>query len=120
MNSKKKNAWLLLLNSAVFIAIYFLCVSLEWIYITPVYIGIATALGVVFIVYNRGFAAKNATPEQLPSTMSLAEKEAFIQDGKDRLERSRWMLTFIIPIILAVAIDLTYLYIFPYLQEMFS
>lgn len=120
MNSKKKLALLLLGNAAVFITLYFVCVMLEWIYITAIYVAVATVLAVIFIVYNRGFAAKNATPDQLPDTMTLAEKKAFIQEGHDRLERSRWMLTVLIPLILAIAADLAYLYIFPYIQEMFS
>ena len=120
MNSKKKIALLLLSNSVLIIGLYFALVALDLWFVTPLYVAVASVLGVAFIVYNRGFAAKNATPEQLPNTMTLQEKQAFIQDGKDRLDRSRWMLTLILPMILAIAFDLTYLFIFPYFQEMFT
>ena len=120
MSTKKKNALMLLCNSILFIAAYFICIALEWGFITYVYVGLATLLGIIFIGYNRGFAAKNATPDQLPSTMTLAEKRAFIKEGEERLDRSRWMLTYIIPLVLAVAADLTYLFIFPYFEAVFS
>ena len=120
MNSKKTLILLLLGNSVLFIGLYFLLVSFEILSVTPIYVALATLLGFAFIIYNRGFAAKNATPDQLPDTMTAEEKLAFIQEGKNRLARSRWMLTLILPMILAIAIDLTSLFILPYLQEIFS
>ena len=52
--------------------------------------------------------------------MTLAEKRAFIKEGEERLARSRWMLTYIIPLVIAIAADLTYLFIFPYFEAVFS
>ena len=118
--SKKATALLLLFNTALFIALYFVLIDLGVWFMPPIYLAIGAVFAVVFIVYNRGFYAKNATVEELPNTMTREEKLSYIQDGKNRLNRSRWMLTVLIPLILAVAADLAYLYIFPYLQEMFS
>ena len=120
MKSKKTLVLLLLGNSAFLISLYFLLVSFEILTVTPIYVALAAVLGFAFIIYNRGFAAKNATPDQLPDTMTEEEKLAFIQEGKDRLARSRWMLTLIFPLILAIAIDLAGLFILPYLKELLS
>ena len=115
--SKKNLALLLLGNTVLFIGVYFLLVQLDFWLITPIYIAIGTVLAVIFIVYNRGFYAKNAKLEELPNTMTHKEKLAYIQDGKDRLARTRWMITLLLPIVLAIAADIVYLYIFPYLKE---
>ena len=48
--------------------------------------------------------------------MTHKEKLDYIQNAKDRLERSRWMLTVILPIVLAIAFDLVYLFILPYFK----
>ena len=120
MNTKKKHALLLLGNSVLLIGLYFALVALDVWFVTPIYTALAAAFGFAFIIYNRGFAAKNATPDRLPNTMTKQEKLAYIEEGKERLARSRWMLTVILPIILAIAIDLTVLFILPYLQEIFS
>ena len=116
--SKRTLALLLLLNTAVIVPLYFLLASLGVWFITPIYLGAATVLGLIFIVYNRGFAARNAKPEELPSTMSREEKLAYIQEGKELLNRSRWMLTLILPFVAALIFDMLYLYLLPYLKEM--
>lgn len=120
MNSKKKHALLLLGNTAVLLPLYFVLAYLGVWFITPIYIGLATILGLLFILYNQGFAAKNATPEQLPASMTMDEKLAFIENGKKKLARSRWMLTLILPLILAVLADMIYLYLIPYFTELFK
>ena len=120
---KKENKKLLLYllcNSVILIAIYFLMVEKFQLYFfSYVYLLAGAALGLYFIIYNRGFVAKNATPESLPDTMTLAEKKAFIEDGKARLRRSRWILTILLPIILAIAADMIYLYVYPMLKGIF-
>ena len=118
--SKKTIALLLLFNTALAIALYFLLIHLGVWFMPPIYLAVGAIFAMIFIVYNRGFYAKNAKPEELPNTMTKAEKQAYIQEGRDRLNRSRWMLTVILPIVLTIACDLIYLYIFPYVKEIFS
>lgn len=111
---------LLLINSIVLVALYFIAVSLGFEYILPIYCAVGAVLGIGFVIYNRGFSGKGITPDMLPSTMSMQEKEAFIQDSKQRLQASRWVLTLLFPILLAIAADIVYLYLFPMLGAMFS
>ena len=119
INEKKNLLLLLLFNSAVLISVYFVAASYGFpIYV--LYLVAGVGLGVGFIVYNRGFAAKDATPEMLPDSMSYEEKLAFLEDCSTRLKKSRWMLTLILPILFAFAFDLFYLFVIPALEGMFA
>ena len=118
-NEKKQLMLLLLINSVVLISIYFVAAYLGFpIYI--LYLVAGVGLGIGFIVYNRGFAGKDATPEMLPDTMTHAEKLAFLEDCRARLQKSRWMLTLILPILLAFANDMLYLFVSPQMEGIFS
>ena len=97
-------------NCAAFAVIYFLILS-KFPFITYVYTAIAAIFGFIYVIYNRGFSGKGVTPEMLPDTMSLAEKEKFIEDAKLRLHKSNWMLTLIFPAIFTVGCDMFYLFV---------
>ena len=113
--SKEAKALMLwmLANSVLFIALYFVLIGIGFEYILPIYCAVGAVMGLAFVIYNRGFAGKGVTPEMLPDTMPYEEKLAFIEDSKERLRRSRWMLTVIFPIILTVALDMMILFLFP-------
>ncbi len=116
---KKQLALLLLCNTALIVALYFVLASLGIWFIMPIYILAAAILGMIFIIYNRGFSAKGATPDQLPDSMSREEKRAYLDAAADRLERSKWMLTLLLPILVAIACDMIYLYLYPMITELF-
>ena len=118
--SKKKTALLLLCCTVVLTGAYFALVGIGAWFITPIYLGLATVIGLVFICYNRGFYAAKAKPEELPSNMTQEQKLAFIREGKERLDRSRWVIAILFSLIFALACDMIYLYILPYFQEMLS
>lgn len=112
---------MLLVNSAILIPLYFLLAEVAQFYYTHyVYLLAGAVLGLYYVIYNRGFIGKNATPDTLPGTMSSLEKQRFIDDCAERLQKSRWALTLIIPILLAFAADIVFLYLFPQLEAMFS
>ena len=117
---KKALMWRLLLHCLIILAIYFILVALHFEYIFHIYVGVGAVLGLSFVIYNRGFAAKGITPEMLPDTMSYEEKLAFIEDSKQRLHKSKWMLSVLFPIIFVFALDMMYLYLLPMLQETFG
>lgn len=107
---KSRLVWQLLLNCVAFTAIYFL-IAPKFPYIFYVYTAIAVIMGFVYVIYNRGFSAKGITPEMLPDTMSLSEKERFIEDAKLRLRKSNWMLLILFPAIFTVGCDMFYLFV---------
>ena len=110
----------LLLNSVILITLYFLIPTLVPFYYMPhIYLILGAFLALYYVIYNRGFVAKNASPDELPAHMSPIQKQAFIEDGRRRFQQSKWVLTWLIPIILTFLADCIYLYLFPYFEGMF-
>lgn len=111
----------LLLNSVILITLYFLIPTLVPFYYMPhIYLILGAFLALYYVIYNRGFVAKNASPDELPSHMSPVQKQAFIEDGRRRFQQSKWVLTWLIPIILTFLADCIYLYLFPYFEGLFA
>ncbi len=111
----KKLMWHLVVNTLLIGALYILLIVLKFHYIPLIYLLAGGGLGIAYVIYNRGFSRKGVTPEMLPNTMSYEEKLAYIEDGKTRMQNSRWMLTLILPIVVTLCIDLAYLYLLPML-----
>ena len=51
----------------------------------------------------------------LPNTMTIEEKQAYLARARERMEKSKWVLTVLIPILLVFAVDMIYLFIIPML-----
>ena len=107
----KRNLILLIVNSVVFTAIYFACNQNGFWPIFPIYAVLLTGLALGFVIYNRGFSRRGLSEEMLPSDWSEEKRREFIEDGERRLARSRWMLTLILPLVLAFLLDFLYLWI---------
>ena len=68
--------------------------------------------GLAYLIYNRFFYKKGITQEQLPHSMTLEQKDAFLKDGEVRMQRSRWMLLIILPLLVTFLIDALDLFVF--------
>lgn len=106
----KRLTLLLILNTLVAMLVYFGCVALEFIYMMYIYVGLSAVLFVIYMIYNRGFVLRGATPDMLPDTMSPVEKQAKFDEAARRMRRSRWMLTVIIPLVICILIDMIWLF----------
>lgn len=117
----KKLMLYLLANTVLMMALYFAIPALtHFSYMPLIYLLAGAGLGIYYVIYNRGFAGKGATPDQLPDTMTLVEKQKFIDDSRERMKKSRWVLTVLLPIILTFLADMIYLFVFPYFESLFS
>jgi hypothetical protein len=76
-----------------------------------IYMGIAAVLVLIYTVYNRGFVYKGVTPDMLPDTMAEEEKRMVLTEAAARMKKTRWMLTLIIPFLLAFMLDALYLFL---------
>ena len=76
------------------------------------YMALLVGFSLAYLIYNRFFLQFNLTEEELPDTLTLEEKQAFIEEGRRRKERSKWMLTFIFPLIFTFLSDAVDLFIF--------
>lgn len=77
-----------------------------------VYFALLLGFGLAYLIYNRFFYRKGLTHEDLPDTMTFAEKEAFLADGEERLKRSKWMLLILIPLLFTFLVDALDLFVF--------
>ncbi|MBR3893969.1 MAG: hypothetical protein IKJ35_02365 [Clostridia bacterium] len=111
----------LLINSVIMIFLYFwLPTQWHFEYLPAIYLVVGVIFALYYVIYNRGFVFKNATPEMPPSHLSMIEKQRLIEDAKLREKKSRWTLTLVVPILLTFLADMVYLFIFPYFERMFA
>ena len=75
---------------------------------------------IAYLIYNRAFSRKNITIDMLPREWTAEQKENYIYDGKKRMEKSKWMLYIIIPLLVAIALDALYLFTLPLIQNLFG
>ncbi len=103
----------LILNTIVFFGIYnYLVNQPNLVEITMwVYFALTLGFGAAYIIYNRAFTRLKLTPDMLPNSMSREEKEAFIADGKERLEKSKWMITIFFPLLMTFILEVFNLFI---------
>ena len=103
----------LILNTVVFFGLYSFLVN-KTDYMMPtlwVYFVLTAGFCFAYVIYNRGFSRMKLTPDMLPASMSAEEKSAYIADGAERLERSKWMLTIIFPLLMTFILDILNMYI---------
>lgn len=106
----KKTALLLLMNTMLALLIYFGCIALGFSAIFFVFVTLAAVLLLVYVIYNQGFVLRGATPEMLDESLPVEERQAMIDKAAARYHSSRWMMTVIIPLIVAVLADALYVY----------
>ena len=85
------------------------------------YFLVFAVLLVSYIAYNRGFVNKDVTAEMLPADWSEEKKQTFLENEKLRVQKSRWMLTIIIPFIIVFMCEALYLFVWDsYLADYFK
>ena len=81
---------------------------------------ILTVLVLVYIIYNRGFSRKGVTVDMLPDEWSEEKKLEFVENGKVRLERSKWLLVFIISFLFTFIAEALLLFVLPTFKSFIS
>ena len=117
----KKAIYLIALigNFVVFFLLYAVGVNLNAL-VTFIIYGLVTA-GFVFsyLIYNRGLSRLRVTPDMCPPDWPEDKKLEFVADGKRRLERSKWMLTVIIPLIAIYGYEVVDQFVIPTVKSFF-
>lgn len=81
------------------------------------YMALLLGFGLAYLIYNRFFYRSGVTPEQLPSEWTEEKKTAFLEDAHRRVEKSKWMLTIIFPLVFTFFMDAVDLFIIdPFLR----
>ena len=115
----------LVTNSVLLMFLYYgamaINVPLISMIVTGAYMLVFGGFLVAYIAYNRAFSRKNVTADMLPDDWSDEKKQAYIDDGIERIRKSRWMLSVIIPFLVTFIADSLYLFVWTgFLEKFFS
>lgn len=120
MKKHQRYLIMILFNSIIFIGVYFYLNQIEFRPTFFIYLGITAVAVLAYVIYNRGFSRHGITPEMLPDTMSAVEKVEFLTSRDRRIQKSKWLLTIIIPCLFTFGIDSMVLFVIPYFERLFS
>lgn len=119
--------WRLLLivvmNTIILFGVYRLLLQFfpqHYALIMGVYLALTAGFVFAYFIYNRGMTRRNITPDMLPDEWSEEQKNAYIMDGVERMQRSKWMLTIIFPLVLTFLFDSIELFWGDTLRRFFS
>ena len=74
LSANQKRFLLILLCTVPAVALYYGLPRLGFLYPHVLYIAAGGSLAVWYVIYNRGFALRGKTPDQLSSDLPLAER----------------------------------------------
>lgn len=101
-----KLALIVVINTIIIFGFYRLMLNFYYFEIVMgVYLALTAIAVFSYVIYNRGFTRRNLTPDMLPEEWSEEQKLAYISDGERRLQKSKWMLTVIFPLVLTFLFD---------------
>lgn len=116
-----KLLFLLAFNTILVSSVYYTFMRYSFFnYVMISYMIILTALILGFVIYNRGFSRRGITVEMLPDTMSPEEKVEFIASAEERLKKSKWLLTIIIPFLFTFLLDACSWFVEDYILNIFK
>ena len=114
----------LAINSILLLFVYYGALALNIpiisIIVTWGYMLVFGGFLIAYIAYNRAFTRKEITMDMLPPDWSEQQKQDYINDGKIRMEKSRWMLSVIIPFLVTFMAEALYLFVWTgWLENLF-
>ena len=112
-NKNLRYLLILILNTSLFFALYRVLLyyaerAEDAIYsfcVMILYMALLLGFFLAYLIYNRFLYRKGLTAEDLPDTMTPEEKQAFLEDGKQRLKKSKWMMLIILPLVITFLVD---------------
>ena len=118
----KRRLWATAGLTVVLLAIWYGCMAVALAKAVMIaYFVVFAVLLVTYLAYNRGFVNKDVTAEMLPADWSEEKKQTFLENEKLRVQKSRWMLTVIIPFIIVFMCEALYLFVWDsYLADFFK
>ena len=101
-----KLALIVVVNTILIFGFYRLMLNFYYFeLVMGVYLALTAVATFSYVIYNRGFTRRNITPEMLPDEWTEEQKTAYIADGVERMQKSKWMLTIIFPLVLTFMFD---------------
>ena len=125
----KRRLWVTVVLTFALMFIWFGCIALGErthdpapAYVVMIaYFSVFGVLLVTYLAYNRGFVNRDVTVDMLPEDWSEERKQAFVDGNRRRAEKSRWMVTLIIPFVVVFMVETLYLFVWDgFLSEFFK
>lgn len=118
-NRKRLYVFFLIFNTVAFFTLYQLLLqyaaatdqTFASFVVMIVYSALLLGFVLAYLIYNRFLYRKGLTPEQLSPEWSEEQKAAFLEDGNRRLEKSKWMILIIFPLVFTFFFDAVNLFI---------
>lgn len=110
---------IVIISSVIVYSTYRVLLDYFYFWVLIAYMAIEAVFIFAYLIYNRGFSRKGVTKDMLPVEWSEAEKDEFINSGKERFKKSRWMLVIIIAFLFTFFIDMVELYLLPFIFGLF-
>ena len=82
-----------------------------------IYMVLAAACTLLYLIYNRGMSRSGVTEEMLPDDWSDEQKREFIEDGEMRLRKTKHLLIVILAFFFTFAVDIIELVVIPFFQS---
>ncbi len=114
-----RNLILLTVNTVLFFAVYRILLyyaeltdDTYWSFLVMVlYLTLLLGFTVGYLIYNRFLYRNGLTKDQLSPDWSEEQKEAFLAEGKHRLDRSKWVMLIIFPLLFTFLMDIIDIFI---------
>ncbi len=124
MVKKGKNLlWHLVITvvlSLVLLAFYYFSLNFSFFpFVMWGYMIALAALALAYIIYNRGMSRKGITEDMLPDEWDADKKREYIENGNNRLKRSKWMLILMIAFVITFAAEAITLFVVPLIDGLF-
>lgn len=108
--NKIKNILLLAIISVFSIVVFEMLKELGFYLAAIITYSLATlGFATYYICYNRG-VLRTIKREDIPSSFSDAEKDAFLSEQSKRREKSKWAIFILFPLIMAFAYEILSIY----------
>ena len=110
------NYRLALLMLGIFAAlaiVYYILLSMQILWASPVLYTLAAVLFLTFFFVNGGFSRECVTREMLPDAWTETRKDAFIEHDRRRKALGRKLMIVMTPVLLLVIADMLILFVLP-------
>lgn len=115
----KRRLWSTVILSVILLVIWYGCMAVgaathneALIYgVMITYFVAFAAMLITYLAYNRCFVNKDVTVDMLPPEWSEEKKRDFVEGNRRRAEKSRWMVSVIIPFVVVFMVEVLYLFV---------
>ena len=116
--SALRDAGFTLLFTAPLLLFYMFAIEMRWSFVFWLYFGVTIVVGIAYFLYNRAFTHTRVLRNDLPTTWTDEEKDAFFVENERRFVRSKPLLYLFLALCLVFLYDMIHLFLWDALCEL--